>query len=288
MYELLEDKDWGMRWAKPPVAQTMPVAEIYIHHTAGADPADPPPSDDDAATAFRALNEYAINTKGYSAVDYSMLVHTSPAMTTTIGEARGQWLPAATKDRNQQSKAVCLFGYFHPPDPKVPWTKDASRAPFTQELEAIAEAIVWMIRQDWVVPKPIIRGHRDNPAHPGATACPGDYLYRELWQIRMLVDQMMQPGPTPPQPQPEPPAPTPPTGDDMQRLTAAIDDNGTLWIGDGITRIEAGSMEIVDNYIVLGVAGCYQFLNTSGEVIRQREHIHHVGLNTIEALGREV
>jgi hypothetical protein len=72
----------------------------------------------------------------------------------------------------------------------------------------------------------------------------------------------------------------------MQRLTAAIDTNGTVWIGNGIERFEPASMEIVDNYIVLGVAGCYQFVNTSGQQIRQRNDLRTVGDDTIEALGR--
>jgi hypothetical protein len=89
------------------------------------------------------------------------------------------------------------------------------------------------------------------------------------------------------QPTPTPPTPTPPSqGNDMQRLTAAIDTNGTVWIGNGIERFEPASMEIVDNYIVLGVAGCYQFVNTSGQQIRQRNDLRTVGDDTIEALGR--
>jgi hypothetical protein len=89
-----------------------------------------------------------------------------------------------------------------------------------------------------------------------------------------------------PTPQPPTPTPTPPEGNDMQRLTAAIDTNGTVWIGNGIERFEPASMEIVDNYIVLGVAGCYQFVNTSGQQIRQRNDLRTVGDDTIEALGR--
>lgn len=177
---LLEPDEWGMRWAKPPVAQQMPVAEVYVHHQAGRDPAVPGYGDDDPAEAFRALNESAI-AEGLSATDYSMLVHTSPAKITTIGEARGEWKPAATKDRNTQSKAVCLMGYFHPGSQ---W----SRKPYPSEVEAIAGAIVYMIRQGWVAYPCTIRGHRDNPAHPNATACPGDYLQAELPRIRQLVE----------------------------------------------------------------------------------------------------
>jgi len=173
----------------------MPVGEVFVHHTAGRDPAN---STVGAAQAFKALNEYAIQSKGYSAVDYSMLVHTDKARTTTIGEARGRWMPAATLDRNQQSKAVCLFGWFAPPDPAVDWTRTSSRRPFAAELEAVAEAIVWMIDRNWLRRDVVILGHRDNPAHPNATACPGDYLYRELPAIRAHVRRLLEPQPTPP------------------------------------------------------------------------------------------
>jgi hypothetical protein len=198
-YRVIESRDWGMRWARAPVAQQMPVGEVFVHHTAGRDPSL---STVAAADAFKALNEYAINTKGYSAVDYSMLVHTDKARTTTIGEARGRWTPAATLDRNRQSKAVCLFGYFTPPDPLQDWTRQSSRRPFPAELEAVACAVVWMIDQGWVTRAPTIYGHRDNPAHPGATGCPGDYLYRELPTIRAHVARMIDatnPPPLPPE-----------------------------------------------------------------------------------------
>jgi hypothetical protein len=153
-----------------------------------------------------------------------MLVHTDKAGTTTIGEARGQWTPAATLDRNRQSKAVCLFGWFAPPDPAVDWTRTAARRPFPNELEAIACAIVWMIEQGWVTRTPTILGHRDNPAHPNATACPGDYLWRQLPAIREHVRRLL----AGPQPTPDP------EEDDMKILISDKTLRGAVFTADGM------------------------------------------------------
>lgn len=201
-----------MRIARPLHRHTaMPVGEVYIHQTAGRDPVHEfPTGDNDPGDAFRALNEYAINGKGYSAVDYSILVHTGPSLRTTIGIARGEYVPAATLHRNTESKAICLLGWFGPPDPRYPWTKDHARVPLPQELEAIADAIVFGIHEGWIRRDAKILGHRDNPEHPNATACPGDYLQAALPTIRALVAERLNP----PKPGPTPP-PTDPTEDDM-------------------------------------------------------------------------
>jgi len=263
----------------------MPVGEVYVHHTAGVDPIDKPTVD--AAKAFYTMNESAIVNKGYSATDYSMLVHTSAGRVTTIGEARGQWTPAATLDRNRVSKAVCLMGYFHPADPAAPWTGNASRHPLPQELEAIACAIVWMIGNGWVRRDAIIRGHRDNPAHLGATGCPGDYLYAELPTIRQHVARLLgAPTPTPP-PTPAPtPPPIPAPPEEAQTMVVALDENGTAWIGDGMTRFAIADEATFNNYVVLANSGVYRLVNTSGGGVRGWPDVRVIDADTLEALGR--
>lgn len=179
-FVMLTAADWGLRWERPPVAEQMPDPELYVHHSAGNHPAD-------AVQAFRALNEYAINVKGYSAIDYDILVHRNPNTgLIVIGEGRGPWMSAATKDRNEQGEAVCLLGYFHPGSP-------LSRPPHPDEVEGVARAIVWGVEKGWVAPDTKILGHRDNPAHLGATSCPGDYLYAELPTIRARVAELLAP-----------------------------------------------------------------------------------------------
>lgn len=180
-FRYLTAGQWGIRWARPPAGERTPDGETYVHHTAGGQMST------DAAQAFRLLNEYAITSKGYSALDYDLLVHYDPAADVcTIGEGRGPWMSAATKDRNEQGEAVCVLGYFHP-------GHQLSRRPHPAELEGVARAIVWGIENSWIARDTIILGHRDNPAHPGATGCPGDYLYEQLDTVRRRVDELLTP-----------------------------------------------------------------------------------------------
>ena len=62
-----------------------------------------------------------------------------------------------------------------------------SRRPHPDELEGVAQAITWGMELGWISPATVILGHRDNPAHPGATACPGDYVQAQLPTIRRRV-----------------------------------------------------------------------------------------------------
>lgn len=264
-----------MTWARPPIAEKLPDPECYVHHTAGA-------TRNDAVVAFRELNAYAQNVKGYSALDYDVLVHRSPTTgVVTIGEGRGKWMSAATLDRNELGEAVCVLGYFHP-------GHALSRQPHPDELEGTAKAIVWGIEQGWISLPNIILGHRDNPAHPGATPCPGDFLYSWLPWIRARVDELMAPPPPPvpaPTPNPDPPLPT---GEDDMRIVIASDSNGTYWVGNGITRFPIPSMAVFNNYVVLGVSKSLVVVNTSGVAIRSTADVKTVGGDTIEALGRYV
>lgn len=174
----LSAADWQMRWARPPLAEKLPDPECYVHHTGGGQLSP------DAATAFRALNDYAINVKGYSALDYDVLVHYDPARDVlTIGEGRGKWLSAATLDRNEQGEAVCVIGNFE------------ARVPYPAEVEGTARGIVYGIEQGWISSFATILPHRDNPAHPGATACCGRFLIAQLPVIRARVAELLTPQP---------------------------------------------------------------------------------------------
>ena len=68
------------------------------------------------------------------------------------------------------------------------------------------------------------------------------------------------------------------------KIIAALDQNGTIWIGNGIHRHALSSMEEFSNYVVLG-ASCYPFVNTSGQQIRELGNVQTVADVTIEALG---
>lgn len=186
-YVVLEPEDWGMRWARPPFSERLLDPEIYIHHRAGN-----PHHTRDAATVFYEMNENAIKPKseggkGYSATDYDILVHENTVTdTVTIGIARGQWLSAATFDRNEEGEAICALGYFHP-------GHSLSEHPSPRMLEGLARACVISIERGWSARDAIILGHRDNPAHPGDTGCPGDWLYPFMDWIRARVAELLTP-----------------------------------------------------------------------------------------------
>lgn len=274
-FQYLTAAEWGMTWARPPVTELQKDPECYVHHTAGNVLTD-------AAATFRMLNSFAQNTKGYSALDYDILVHRNPVTgLVTIGEGRGKWLSAATLDRNELGEAIVLCGYFHP-------GSTLSRQPHVDELEGIAKGIVWGMQQEWISYTTTILGHRDNPAHPNATACPGDYLYDKLPWIRARVAELLTPPPPPvpaPTPNPDPPLPL---GAEEMRVVIASDAVGTYWVGNGITRFPISSMAVFSNYVVLGGSKALVVVNTSGVPIKSTADVKVVGTDTIEALGRYV
>lgn len=187
-YRVREPDDWGMRWERPPVAQAMPVPVKYVHHSAGN-----PMHTLTADEAFRRMNELAIS-EGLSAIDYTVMVHEHPATdTVTIGVARAQWLPAATRDQNSVSKAVCALGYFHP-------GHTLSAQPSARMLEGLAQACALLMQRQWVTGNSETRGHRDNPVHPNATACPGEFLYPHIGAIHRRALELVTPVPPLPTP----------------------------------------------------------------------------------------
>ena len=176
-YRYLTAAEWGMTWARPPQAEARPDPEAYVHHAGGAEWMR-----GDAITIFRQLNTYAQQGKGYAAVDYDILVHYDPTTdVVTIGGGRQEWMSAATRDRNEQGEAICLCA------------NTDVRAPLAVEVEGIARAIVWGIQKGWIARNAAVLGHRDNPAHPGATACPGRFLYAQLPTIRTRVAELLNP-----------------------------------------------------------------------------------------------
>jgi hypothetical protein len=168
---------WGGTWNGTPKTETLLDPEVYVHHVGGQ-----AWMGEDAVADFRNLNAYAKNTKGYQFLDYDVLVHYSRSRDVlTIGEGRGRFRSAATLDRNEEGEAVCVCGNFE------------LRAPLPVELEGVALGIVYGIDNGWIAKDAVILGHRDNPAHPNATACPGRFLYSNLPAIRHRVAQLLNP-----------------------------------------------------------------------------------------------
>lgn len=176
MVDVVRWEQWGGRWSTDgPSAVQGTLTEVFLHHSAGSHPADP-------LQATRDLNELAIIDRGHNAIDYSMVVHRNAGSgVITLLEGRGVHQPAATLDRNVTSKSIVLLGFFHPGNA-------LSRAPVTAELRGVADAVRFMQDQRWVASTGWkLLGHRDNPAHPGATVCPGDLLYAQLPAIRSMI-----------------------------------------------------------------------------------------------------
>lgn len=122
--------------------------------------------------------------------------------------------------------------------------------------------------------------------HPAAINTSGSWslidLRAELTRRSGVVPAPQPPDPTP---TPDPGPPLPPDSEDDMRITAALDSNGTIWVGNGVHRHALDSMDVFSNYVVLGQGGSYVFVNTSGQSIRELGHVATVGQDTIEALG---
>ena len=173
-------EQWGVIWKRPPVAEGQADPETYIHHGAGGRYGTDPQQ------AMRSLQKWYHDVKDYSTIAYDVMVHrnTSDNTIAVLG-AREGWLSAATSDRNDIGEAICLFGYFHP-------GHALSEQPTAREIEGLAYAVAWSIEQGWSATDTKVMGHRDNPAHPGATGCPGDYLYPHVGPIGRRALQLIR------------------------------------------------------------------------------------------------
>lgn len=188
--EFVRASEWGIVWKRPPVAERLNDPETYIHHGAGGR------NGLDARQAMRTLQTWYHNVKNYSTIAYDVMVHRSVGSERiTILGAREGALSAATADRNDLGEAICLFGYFQP-------GHRLSEQPTDRELEGMAFAVAWSIAHGWSAPDTRVLGHRDNPAHPGATSCPGDHLYRHVPAIGRRALELLELAarPTPPPP----------------------------------------------------------------------------------------
>jgi len=146
--------------------------KVYIHHTAGYFPH----SVAEEIQQMQILQHIAIDTKGYQDIDYNWVI----GPTGTVYEARGlDKRSAATLDENGVSRSICFMGNFQNMEP--------TRA----SLDVSVELINYLIANNQLL-SPInleILGHKDNPQHPNATACPGNNLYKYMSEIRSRVKQ---------------------------------------------------------------------------------------------------
>ena len=231
--DFIRAEEWGIEWRNPPVPERLNDPETYIHHSAGSRLGTDP------VRAMQVLQRFSWS-KNYSTSAYDAAVHLNTATNrVTICGIREGWRSAATKDRNELGEAIVLMGYFHPGSSR-------SEQPTWREIEALAWAVAWFIEQGWSARDTRALGHRDNPEHPNATACPGDYLHphvphigRRALEILALAEQ---------------PTPTPdPEEDDVKSLLLWRDPRYAelFLIGNG-PAINV-SPEVRDHYMALGV-----------------------------------
>ena len=208
----LRADQWGRELIHPMASEHLNDPETYVHHTAGN-----PHANRDAIWAMRELQNFS-HRKGFATVGYDVVNHHTADGIVTVMEGRGAARSAATRDRNEEGEAICLMGYFQP-------GHQLSARPTERELHGLAWGIAWMIEQSWSSRTTQILGHRDNPRHPKATTCPGDFLYGRLPEVRDLVASILAPPP------PQPVIPEYPTGDDMIQPIAKYRNSDTRYYG---------------------------------------------------------
>lgn len=149
---------------------------VYIHHTAGVYPLNRNVEE----AQMRVLQHIAIDINGHQDIEYNWLVGPSGL----IYEARGlKKQSAATLDQNQVSRTICVMGNY---------MTDTITEP---SIQAVIDLIVYLCNNGDLDTTRLVEilGHRDNPEHPRATACPGDKLYVQLPRIRDAVINYKEP-----------------------------------------------------------------------------------------------
>lgn len=186
-FRYLTAAEWGFRGR--PAAEKLPDSEVYLHHVGGAATMGGNVGKGEAASRamfvalLRQLDTYAIETKGYTGgLDYDALGWYDPVNDIGwVAEGRGAGRSAATLDRNEEGEAFCLLGNF------------SKREPLEPEIELCARGIAYMADEGWTTSDAKVLGHRDNPAHPGATGCPGDFLYPRIGEVASRRDEILAP-----------------------------------------------------------------------------------------------
>jgi len=106
------------------------------------------------------------------------------------------------------------------------------------------------------------------------------------WSLADVRNECLARAGTLPPPRPSDPHPAPPPTKEDTSMVVALDSNGTAWIGDGITRFPVPTEAVFSNYVIMGKAGAYRFVNTSGGIVSGWSDVATVGDATINAIGR--
>jgi hypothetical protein len=199
---------WGAGASHAPMMTIGAVRWIVVHYVGGGSA----PIGEDAERRVVQSIARDHRARGWSDIAYSWLVGQSG----TVWEGRG-WERAdgATRGLGGQSWSICWLGSLEQPS------------------EAALDAIDWLVaegRRRAGRPVPVI-GHRDSPAHPGETACPGDALSAVIASGRWDPTQEVM----------------------VEKKVLLRDKDGGIWLCWGILRHRVPSMEQVRLLRFLGV-----------------------------------
>ncbi len=176
---------WGARYAAGTGPLTLPVAEVWLHHTVTLAPdlaftdLNADSTDDDEVRAMRQVEAIGQNRFG-AGFSYTFAVMPSGRVYQGTGPGR---VGTHTQYRNSRSHAIVLVGNYE------------ENEPTPQMLRAVADLLRHGKAVGWWREAKLNGGHRDLKQ----TACPGIRAYRRIPDInRMAADAPAPvPGPAP-------------------------------------------------------------------------------------------
>ncbi|XP_078310961.1 peptidoglycan-recognition protein SC2-like isoform X2 [Crassostrea virginica] len=148
---------WGARHPKSFSTFHTPASLFFVHHTAGNECHD----FNSCASTLRGIQNYHMDTRGWSDIGYSFLV----GQDGNIYEGRG-WhhVGAHTQGYNSRGFAASFMGNF------------MTHLPNAASLNAVKNLIACGIQKGFISHSYHLYGHRDVKT----TECPGDRLYHEI------------------------------------------------------------------------------------------------------------
>ncbi|XP_058444766.1 peptidoglycan-recognition protein SC2-like [Malaya genurostris] len=154
---IISREDWGARAATSAVLPNRPASWVVVHHTAGAHCS----TDSGCAQQMRNIQSYHIDGNGWTDIGYNWCIGENGAAYEGRGWGR---LGAHAPGYNDRSVGICLIGTF------------TDVVPNGAALRAVQSLIQCGISLGHIDSSYWLIGHRQ----AGATACPGDALFREI------------------------------------------------------------------------------------------------------------